>query len=321
MAALSPQRLSKLIGSIYDGVLDHSAWEQTFVDVKGTLDCQTAIELLLPHIRRAVMISSVLDVCEIERTQMARMLDTVRCAALLTDERGSILHANRSAEQMLSKGQLIQSVNGVLQANAPSAASELRAALTLAAKTEASIELVICLTEPDVPPIFAHVLPLIGSHPLLELQAHAVTAVFVSAAPDEQEAANRMAATFGLTPAETGVLASLLTGKTIAETAVMRGTAVTTAKTHLEHIFWKTGVKRQADLMRLVTQMVFTLLAFIEDFEGTILQMGTSKNRPYSSNATRLPANDSASFPFRFINVHSEAVSDRQRDQFFEVPK
>jgi DNA-binding CsgD family transcriptional regulator len=219
------------------------------------------------------MISSVLDVCEIERTQMARMLDTVRCAALLTDERGSILHANRSAEQMLSKGQLIQSVNGVLQANAPSAASELRAALTLAAKTEASIELVICLTEPDVPPIFAHVLPLIGSHPLLELQAHAVTAVFVSAAPDEQEAANRMAATFGLTPAETGVLASLLTGKTIAETAVMRGTAVTTAKTHLEHIFWKTGVKRQADLMRLVTQMVFTLLAFIEDFEGTILQM------------------------------------------------
>ena len=33
-----------------------------------------------------------------------------------------------------------------------------------------------------------------------------------------------------------------------------------------------------------------------------------------------MPANDSASFPFRFFNVHSEAVSDRQRDQFFEVP-
>src|SRR3979490_2131386 len=48
---------------------------------------------------------------------------------------------------------------------------------------------------------------------------------------------------------------------------------------------------------------------------------GTSKNRPYSSNATKLPANDSASFPFRFINVHSEAVSDRQRDQFFEAPE
>src|SRR3989442_13785578 len=40
---------------------------------------------------------------------------------------------------------------------------------------------------------------------------------------------------------------------------------------------------------------------------------GTSKNRSYSSDATKLPANDSVSFPFRFINVRSETVSDRQR--------
>jgi len=33
-----------------------------------------------------------------------------------------------------------------------------------------------------------------------------------------------------------------------------------------------------------------------------------------------LPANDSASFSFRFIYVHSGAVSDRQWEQFFEVP-
>jgi DNA-binding CsgD family transcriptional regulator len=271
---VSPQRLSRMIGAIYDGVLDHSRWEQTIVDVKDSFSCQTAIELLLPHIRRAVMISSVLGVCEIERTRMAQLLDTARCAALLTDERGIILHANRSAEDMLYKGQLIQSVKGVLQANARSAASELRAALTLAAKNEAGInrtELVICLTEPGVPPIFAHVLPLIGSH--LQLQADPLTAVLINATPDEQEAAERMAAAFGLTPAETEVLASLLAGKTIAETAVMRGTAVTTAKTHLDHIFWKTGVTRQADLMRLVTRIAFTLSVFMEDFGGTMLAL------------------------------------------------
>jgi hypothetical protein len=48
--------------------------------------------------------------------------------------------------------------------------------------------------------------------------------------------------------------------------------------------------------------------------------LGASKNRSYSSDATKLPANESVSFPFRFINVHSETVSDRQRKQFFEVP-
>src|SRR6516162_11804842 len=48
--------------------------------------------------------------------------------------------------------------------------------------------------------------------------------------------------------------------------------------------------------------------------------MGTSKNSASSPNAIKLPANDSASFSFRFIYVHSGAVSDRQWEQFFEVP-
>src|SRR6516162_9124780 len=47
---------------------------------------------------------------------------------------------------------------------------------------------------------------------------------------------------------------------------------------------------------------------------------GTSKNSASSPNAIKLPANDSASFSFRFIYVHSGAVSDRQWEQFFEVP-
>ena len=48
--------------------------------------------------------------------------------------------------------------------------------------------------------------------------------------------------------------------------------------------------------------------------------MGTSKNRRDSSDATKLPANDSGSFPFRFIDVHAGAARDRYREQFFEVP-
>ena len=49
-------------------------------------------------------------------------------------------------------------------------------------------------------------------------------------------------------------------------------------------------------------------------------QLGTSKNRRYSSEAAKLPSNDSVSFSFRFMDVHSGAGRDRYRDQFFEVP-
>ncbi len=216
-------------------------------------------KLLLPHLRRAVTISKVLDVRIIEAARMAEALNALRCGVVLTNEHGTILHANRAAEHMLRDRGPIQSAHGILQATAPSAASELRSALALAASNEAGIGktgLAIRLTEPDVPPIFAHVLPLTGSDFRTRLQPAAVAAVFIGAPPDAQDGADAMAGAFGLTSAETRLLASLFAGRTLAETAATLGIAGTTAKTHLEHIFLKTGVTRQAELMRLWTGLI-----------------------------------------------------------------
>jgi DNA-binding CsgD family transcriptional regulator/PAS domain-containing protein len=214
--------------------------------------------LLLPHLRRAVTISDVLDARTIERARMAEALDALRCAVVMTDARGAILHANNSAERMLRNGGPVQDTGGVLQARDPSAAAELRAAVKLAARDGADLGkagLAISLTEPGMPPVFAHVLPL-TSGDLRTPQPEAVAAVFISTPPDEQDGAAAAAAAFELTRAETRVLASLLAGATLAETAVALGIAPSTAKTHLDNIFSKTGVTRQADLMRLATGLV-----------------------------------------------------------------
>jgi DNA-binding CsgD family transcriptional regulator/PAS domain-containing protein len=220
-------------------------------------------KLLLPHLRRAVTISKVLDIRTIAGARMAEALDALHCAVILTDQRGAILHANRAAERVLrADGGPIQSAQGILQATVPSAASELRSALALAARNEAGIGktgLAIRLTAPDVPPIFAHVLPLTGSDFRTRLQPAAIAAVFIGAPPDARDGADAVAAAFGLTPAETRVLASLFAGCTLAETAATLGIAGTTAKTHLEHIFLKTGVTRQPDLMRLWTGLISPL--------------------------------------------------------------
>jgi DNA-binding CsgD family transcriptional regulator/PAS domain-containing protein len=217
-------------------------------------------KLLLPHLRRAVTISKVLDIRTIAGRRMAEALDALRCAVVLTNEHGAILHTNRAAEDILrASGGPVQSAQGVLQATAPSAASELRSALALAAGNEAGIGktgLAIRLTEPDVPPVFAHVLPLTGSDFRTRLQPAAVAAVFIGAPPDAQDGADAVAAAFGLTPAETRLLASLFAGHTLNETAATLGIARPTAKTHLEHIFLKTGVTRQSELMRLWTGLI-----------------------------------------------------------------
>ncbi len=217
-------------------------------------------KLLLPHLRRAVTISKVLDVRTIMGERMAEALDALRCAVVLTNEHGSILHANRAAENILrASGAPVHCAKGTLQATAPSAASELRDALALATRNEAGIGktgLAIRLTEPDVLPIFAHVLPLTGTDFRTRLQPAAVAAVFIGAPPDAQDGADAVTTAFGLTPAETRVLAGLFAGRTLADTAATLGIAATTAKTHLEHIFLKTGVTRQAELIRLWTGLI-----------------------------------------------------------------
>ena len=213
--------------------------------------------LLLPHVRRAVTISNVLEVRTVERTRMAATLDALRCAVVLTDEHGAILLANRSASNLFRDGETITDLRGKLQAKLPHAATELRDAIGLAARDEPSVGnagLAIRLTASDKPPLFAHVLPLAGGKLRATLQPNAVAAVFIGLAPEDRDVAEAIAAAFHLTRAETRILGNLLAGRTLAETAAALRLSATTVKTHLGKIFAKTGVKRQSDLMRLAAQ-------------------------------------------------------------------
>jgi DNA-binding CsgD family transcriptional regulator len=160
---------------------------------------------------------------------------------------------------MLQNGGPVHSAKGILQANLSSAASELRAALAVAAHDEPGTSrtgAAIRLTAPAMPPVFAHVLPLTRSDVRTRLEPAAVAAVFIGAPVDEQDGAVMAAAAFGLTPAETRVLKNLLAGRTLAETATALGIAKSTANGHLDHIFLKTGVTRQADLIRLSIELI-----------------------------------------------------------------
>lgn len=57
---------------------------------------------------------------------------------------------------------------------------------------------------------------------------------------------------FGLTRAEGRLLAALFEGCSVPQAAHRLGVARTTARTHLQRVFDKTGARRQGDLLRLV---------------------------------------------------------------------
>jgi DNA-binding CsgD family transcriptional regulator len=56
------------------------------------------------------------------------------------------------------------------------------------------------------------------------------------------------------------VFAQIAEGKTQAEIARALGIEIGTVKTHLLHIFAKTGTHRQADLVRLAASMALPLV-------------------------------------------------------------
>jgi PAS domain-containing protein len=93
-------------------------------------------ELLIPHVRRAVTISELLDVQAVERTHFTSALNALRCAVILTDVNGRIIHANRSAEKMLREGTAIRDQRGILKAALTPASMELGQAIKSATKED-----------------------------------------------------------------------------------------------------------------------------------------------------------------------------------------
>jgi DNA-binding CsgD family transcriptional regulator len=84
----------------------------------------------------------------------------------------------------------------------------------------------------------------------------ATAAVFITQAETQPPAdIAALAASFGLTPTETRVLERLAGGATLPQAAKALGIAHSTAKTHLFHIFSKTGVSRQTDLIALIERL------------------------------------------------------------------
>ncbi|MGD9669833.1 MAG: LuxR C-terminal-related transcriptional regulator [Hyphomicrobiaceae bacterium] len=216
------------------------------------------LRILLPHVRRAVTISNALEMKSIEKARMSETLDKMNVGAVLTNEDGRILYANRAAEAMMRKGGALRNSGGILTTNGPAASAEIKSAIKIAARNESGIGkagLAVRLTEDDALAMIAHVLPLGTGEVRSRLEPGSVAAVFINPAADDAASARALSDCFGLTPAETRVLTRILSGKTVAETAADLGIAATTARTHLDSIFVKTGVSRQAELFRLAAHV------------------------------------------------------------------
>ena len=219
---------------------------------------------ITPHLRRAIQVYASLNRATSERDVYAGAVDQLSVATLILDEKGRLLNHNAlagaildEADGLLLKEQhlhiegrdlnkaLQEALSDVIRAQQDGATAVVRALRVRRSGERADLGLVIR----PVPPSDRG-----------QGQAIPSVAIFVSD-PDLRESASQqiLGELFGLTPAEANLAILLARGLSLSEASATQHISLHTSRAQLKSVFAKTGVSRQAELVRLVLKSVASL--------------------------------------------------------------
>lgn len=205
---------------------------------------------LAPHIRRALHIGRRLEASDRAAGSALDIFATWADAVLIADRDGRILFANDAAERLLAASSLAPRGRLTNSASAPVRAlvEMIAAAVSCAGGKPADAVPGSCVLPINGRMLAVTVLPfrLPGRIPGTT-QAAALVTMRVPAGGELQELTGR----YGLTAAEARLWRELLAGKALKTIAGESNISVETLRIHLKHLFQKTGVHRQSELMRL----------------------------------------------------------------------
>lgn len=219
----------------------------------------TILRLIAPHIRRAVLISKVLEQQTIAAATFSLTLEAITAGVVIVDENLAVVHANAAADAMLGAGDPIRTHHGALVLGSTMTTDALRTAVKLANGSALKLGrqgIGIPLRYRDGAAAVLHVLPLRRKQIRQSFAPRAAAAVFItSAASPPRLPADAIALLYDLTPAEVRILELIVEGQTQSEIADHLSIAPSTVKTHLLRIFEKTGCRRQVSLVKLAFSM------------------------------------------------------------------
>jgi DNA-binding CsgD family transcriptional regulator len=186
-----------------------------------------------------------------QRDAYARVVRARATGLVRLDHRGQVLLVDEAAAAWSRPGGALCVVNGRLQATQPGQRQELAAAISRVIEGQSDEELVV-LEAKDGEGLELLMFP--TSDPFEPLWPSTPRAIVYLRArdhdpPPRPERLHRM---FGLSRREAMLASLLVRGMTVAEAAVDLGISEQTARSYLRQVFEKTGVTRQAELVRIV---------------------------------------------------------------------
>lgn len=224
----------------------YGIWAIVTDDNRGGITDQEAagLELIAPHIRRAIEISTVLGVQRVAADTYRTALDQLGAAVMIIDAAGQTVFANSAADGLLEKGHPLRRSGSRLRGSNAANDEVLRKAIAANGGFEALITgegdsewLLFTISLDDV---------------VADITGRGARSTLLVLREPRAESHNPVAIAarvFGLTPAQVQVLAFLAQGHAPEVIADLIGISSTTVRSHLSELFRRTGTGRQADLL------------------------------------------------------------------------
>jgi len=212
---------------------------------------------LAPHLNRAACVALRLKQMEARADSAHAMVDRMSVGIALTDACGRVAHINRAARAILDQRDGLAIVDGVLRAARQEDSSRLARLMRDAAGGDGPSMLprmsgaMQAVRPSPRRPLPVVVSPALGAASPFDRNS-AVCVNFAVRSARGKPTPNMLARLYGLTAREASVAALLIKGKSPNEVADALATTMNTARTHIRHIFEKTGVERMSELMRVL---------------------------------------------------------------------
>jgi DNA-binding CsgD family transcriptional regulator len=247
-----------------DGMLARLRFSRRRSEARFTSRDRQLVELITPHLRRAIQIYAKLNRMTSERDVYAGAVSQLSVATIILDEQSRVLNTNAVARALLEQGDALSLRGEHLHIEGRDINKELQQALAHIIKAQQSGETAVVralrVPRPTGGSDLGLVIRPVPTSQWSEGQSSPCAAVFISD-PDLQQPASRriLGDLFELTPAEANLAILLARGLSLAEVSSAQNISQHTARAQLKSIFAKTGVSRQAELVRLVLKSVASL--------------------------------------------------------------
>lgn len=215
------------------------------------------LEWLMPHLHRSLVLGFRIDAYRKLQRAEYHALDQLAMGVILLDRNKRIIYSNAAAQRQGSDDGALDLRGATVAARvAPCTATlEQRIGCALSGAPAAAMS----VPRPDgqlltilVSSVRSRDLDRFGA---FGLHTAAVLLFVIDPANRAGIPVTWIMDAYRLTRAEARVAIAVSTGNTIAETAAQLGLSPNTVKTHLRHVFSKTGTGRQAELARLMASI------------------------------------------------------------------